>query len=65
MYIAVVMVIVFVAVLVAMLLPMQKISSSNNPVCPPAKNSDREFKDTLRYAKDLVPYRDELKAKCR
>ncbi len=65
MYFVAVMAIVFIAILVAALLPVRKISSSNNPVCPPAKNSDRDFRETLRYAKDLVPYRDELEAECR
>jgi len=53
-------IVVFIsAMVIALKLPLQRPSAGTNPVCPPAKNTDREFKDTLRYAKELIPYRDE------
>lgn len=51
--------VIIVAVVGAMLLPIQKPAKNQSPMCPPAKNTDRNFKETLKYA-SLVPYRDEV-----
>ena len=54
-----IVVVIAAAVIGAMLLPIQKPAKNQSPLCPPAKNTDRSFKETLKYA-SLIPYRDEV-----
>lgn len=55
-----ILVVLAIAITVGCILPTRKASPEESPLCPKPSNTDKKYQLTLKYAKDILPYCDEI-----